>query len=157
VRAAIVGHFRTDRRKIMVTQLPHRETHPLPQRETHPLPHRETHLRTAARPVRVRTARTARAYLGRVAAAIGAATCAVLAFADAVPAAFAATPVPPPGGQYGPAPSTPGTITRVITVGGMPGWQIALIAVAAALAAAAVAVIVDRMLARHRLVSAMTA
>jgi hypothetical protein len=113
------------------------------------LPHRETHPRT--------TARTARAYRCRFAAVLGAVTCAVLAFVGAVPAAFAATPVPPPGGQYGPVPSTPATITRVITVGGMPGWQIALIALGAALAAAAFAVIVDRTLARRRPVSPMTA
>jgi hypothetical protein len=33
---------------------------------------------------------------------------------------------------------------RVIAEGGMPGWQIALIALAAALVAAAVAVLLDR-------------
>jgi hypothetical protein len=133
----------------MATQLPHKETHPLLHQETHPLPHQETHPRTAAR--------TARAYLCRFAAVLGAVTCAVLAFAGAVPAAFAATPVPPPGGQYGPVPGIPATITRVITTGGTPGWQIALIALGAALAAATVAVIVDRALARRRPVSAMTA
>ena len=42
------------------------------------------------------------------------------------------------------------TITRVITTGGMPGWQIALIALGAALVAATAAVILDRTLARRR-------
>jgi len=41
--------------------------------------------------------------------------------------------------------------------GGMPGWQIALIAVGAALVAAAAAVTVDRTLSRRRPGSAITA
>lgn len=45
----------------------------------------------------------------------------------------------------------------MITTGGMPGWQITLIALGAALVAAAAAVILDRTLARRRLVSAKTA
>jgi hypothetical protein len=36
------------------------------------------------------------------------------------------------------------TVTRTVLVGGMPGWQIALIAVGAALIAAVVAVLADR-------------
>jgi hypothetical protein len=47
--------------------------------------------------------------------------------------------VPPYGGTGG----TPNTI-RVIATGGMPGWQITLIAVGAALLAAAIAVLADR-------------
>jgi hypothetical protein len=38
----------------------------------------------------------------------------------------------------------------VITAGGMPGWQITLIAVAAALVAAAAAVLLDRVRASRR-------
>jgi hypothetical protein len=45
----------------------------------------------------------------------------------------------------------------VITAGGMAGWQIALIAVGAALVAAAVAVLLDRKLAGRRGVTAATA
>jgi hypothetical protein len=41
----------------------------------------------------------------------------------------------------------------VITAGGMPGWQITLIAVAAALAAAAAAVFLDRVRASRRTAS----
>ena len=62
----------------------------------------------------------------------------VLALATA-PAALA-KPLPPPdcctSGANAPV--------TVITGGGMPGWQIALIAVGAALAAAALAVLLDR-------------
>ena len=54
------------------------------------------------------------------------------------PAAFASKP---PG--YGRPATTPTTV-HVIVAGGMPGWQIALIAAGAALAAAVVAVLLDR-------------
>ena len=66
---------------------------------------------------------------------------ALLALTAASPAAFAVR-VPPPGDNAGPAQAPPQTHT--IIVGGMPGWQIALIAATAALAAAAVAVLLDR-------------
>ena len=63
--------------------------------------------------------------------------------------AFATWPVPV--GNDGPATSFPGPAqVRTIVTGGMPGWQIALIAVGAALLAAAVAVFADRALAAHR-------
>jgi hypothetical protein len=65
---------------------------------------------------------------------------AVLAFA-AVPAAFAER-VPPRGQGSGIAPPLPPV--RVIAEGGMPGWQIILIALTTALAAAAVAFLLDR-------------
>jgi hypothetical protein len=94
--------------------------------------------------------------LGRPAAVPATVTAALLPLASA---AFASTPipVPGPGGQYVPVPAGPATITRVITTGGMPGWQIALIALGAALVAATAAVILDRTLARRRPVSATTA
>ena len=57
----------------------------------------------------------------------------------AAPAAFA-TEVPPPGaGDTGPS-AVPATV-HTVTVGGTPGWQIALFIVAAAALAAAVAVL----------------
>jgi hypothetical protein len=63
---------------------------------------------------------------------------------------FGATPafamhVPPPGVTTSPVgtPTTPVEVHTVV-VGGTPGWQIALIAVVAALLAATVAVLVDR-------------
>jgi hypothetical protein len=74
----------------------------------------------------------------RIFAAVATLAGAVLAFAPA-PAAFA-MPVPPRDEGSGIAPPP----VRVIAEGGMPGWQIVLIALAAALVAAAVAVLLDR-------------
>jgi hypothetical protein len=65
---------------------------------------------------------------------------ALLALTAASPAALAVR-VPPPGGSRF-HPVRPPTVT--VVAGGMPGWQIALIAATAALAAAAVAVLLDR-------------
>ena len=70
------------------------------------------------------------------------------------------TPTPQPylRGEYGPGPVAPVPATsRVIIAGGMAGWQIALIAVGAALVAATVAVVQDRARATRRAVSASTA
>jgi hypothetical protein len=66
---------------------------------------------------------------------------ALLALTAASPAALAVR-VPPPGEHTGPV-QTPSQVHTII-VGGMPGWQIALITAAVALAAAAVAVLLDR-------------
>jgi len=78
----------------------------------------------------------------------------VLAWAAAVPAASAAViPVPGPGAGYGPAPAAAGGTVQVITAGGMPGWQITLIALAAALAAATAAIFLDRARASRRTTS----
>ena len=76
---------------------------------------------------------------------------AMLAFA--VPA-FART-VPIPGDTFGtPVPAqVPAQVpvqVRTIVAGGMPGWQIALIAIGAAMLAATVAVLVDRAWTAHR-------
>jgi hypothetical protein len=65
------------------------------------------------------------------------------ALAVATPAALATLPPPEP------APPVPVKVHTVIT-GGMPGWQITLIAVGAALAAAALAVLFDRAWAARR-------
>jgi hypothetical protein len=59
----------------------------------------------------------------------------------ASPAAFAMRV--PPGGDAGTIVPPPPPV-RVINEGGMPGWQITLIALAAALVAAAVTVLLDR-------------
>jgi hypothetical protein len=71
-----------------------------------------------------------------------------LGLAAAAPAAFAVNyPLPiDPGTSTG---TTPPVVHTVI-VGGMPGWQIALIAVGAALFAAASAVLAYRALATRR-------
>jgi len=104
--------------------------------------------------------RQAGARLRRLAAALAAVTCGLLAWAAAVPAAFA-TPTPQPylRGEYGPGPVVPGpaTIVRVVTAGGMAGWQIALIAVGAALAGAAAVLLIDRARAARRATPAPTA
>jgi hypothetical protein len=71
-------------------------------------------------------------------------------------AVLAATPafarlVPDPGAGYVAPASVPAQVQyRTIVAGGMPGWQIALIAVGAALLAAAVAVLADRARAGRR-------
>jgi len=91
----------------------------------------------------------------RLAAALAGLAGAVLALAAAAPAALASLPPLPPGLTKHP-PLPPGHIhqpvhlpavaapVRTIVIGGTPGWQIALIAAGAALAAAAVAILVDR-------------
>jgi hypothetical protein len=79
--------------------------------------------------------------LRRLIVALPVVTCGVLGWAGAVPAASASIIPVPADGPYGPALAP---AVRLITAGGMPGWQITLIAVAAGLAAAAVAVDLDR-------------
>jgi glucose/arabinose dehydrogenase len=88
--------------------------------------------------------------LRRIAAALAAVTAGLLAWAAAVPAASAAPSlIPDPGGAPAPA-TSPAAPVQVITAGGMPGWQITLIAVAAALVAATAAVFLDRARASSR-------
>ena len=82
---------------------------------------------------------------------------ALAASAAAVPAVAATAQRPPPGWNhrppmpleyiFGPVVKVPG---RTVVTGGMPGWQIALIATAAALLAAVLAVIADRAWAARR-------
>jgi hypothetical protein len=93
----------------------------------------------------------------RFAACLAAMLAAVAASALAAPAAFATIAPPGPAGQTlpvsgGPVIKHPATVHTVHTVivGGMPGWQIALIAAGAAVLAAALAVAVDRLLSRRR-------
>jgi hypothetical protein len=82
---------------------------------------------------------------GRVLAAIAVS---VLSLAGSWPAsAVTARFDPPPGGRIAPLPVT---VIRTVTVGGTPGWQIVLIAVAAALLAASSAVLLDRARAARR-------
>ena len=109
------------------------------------LPHPETHPRTTASP--------AGACLGRLAAILAGLAAAVLV---ATPA-FARL-VPDPGAGYvAPAAVPPPVQVRTIVAGGMPGWQIALIAIGAALVAAAAAIVLDRMLASRRDATATSA
>ena len=63
-----------------------------------------------------------------------------------------------PPREYGPGLVAPVPATsRVIIARGVPGWQITLIAVSAALVAATVAVVLDRARAARRAASASTA
>ena len=75
----------------------------------------------------------------RIFAAVATVAGAVLAFATTT--AASAMRVPQPGEGSGIAPPPPPV--RVIAEGGMSGWQIVLIALAAALVGAAVAVLLD--------------
>jgi len=77
-------------------------------------------------------------YLGRAAAIV---LGSMLALTAAAPAAFA-TRVPPVG-NYSVVPAGP-PVVHTVTVGGTPGWQIALLAVGAAIVAAFIAVLLDR-------------
>ena len=85
-------------------------------------------------------------HIRRAIAVLAGLTAAVLALGAAP--AFARLAPPDPAGYVAPA-SVPAPV-RTIVVGGMPGWQIALIAVGAALLAAALAVLADRVLATRR-------
>jgi hypothetical protein len=90
---------------------------------------------------------------------------AVLAGLAAALVAFGATPafamrVPPPGSGDTTSPSgaiTPPVEVHTVVVGGMPGWQIALIAVVAAVLAATLAVLLDRARTARRKAIAATA
>ena len=68
------------------------------------------------------------------------------------PALWVGVPEPYPGANLSPAPVPPQihAVTRTVVAGGMPGWQITLIAVGAALLAAVVAVLADRARAARR-------
>jgi len=80
--------------------------------------------------------------LGALGALVG-----VLVLALAASPAYA-RPVPPDGVRE--FVSTPPPVTYTVVTGGMPGWQITLIAVGAALFAAAAAVLLDRARAARR-------
>ena len=86
----------------------------------------------------------------RLTAALAGLAGALLVYAAAAPAALA-QPFPPraPGWDKHPPPPQSAGIHAVVA-GGMPGWQIALIAIGAALLAATVAVLVDRVRATRR-------
>ena len=111
------------------------------------IPRTGSQLRTAARQAAARPR--------RLAAALAAVTCALLASA-VVPAASAATltPAPPDPAPLAPVPAP---AVPVVTAGGMPGWQITLIALGAALVTAIAAVFLDRVLAARRSASSTTA
>jgi hypothetical protein len=84
----------------------------------------------------------------RIAGGLAGLACACLGLAVVAPAAFARTL--PPFGISGAVstPAPPPVQVHTVVVGGMAGWQIALIAVGAALVAATIAVLLDRARAR---------
>jgi hypothetical protein len=106
-----------------------------------PHPRRGTPLHTATR--------HAAARLGRLAVALAVITCAGLLTAASASAAPVVIPIPPGG------PAVPAPAVRVVTAGGMAGWQITLIAVGAALAAAIAAVMPDRARAARKAATAV--
>jgi len=79
----------------------------------------------------------------RSATRIAIAAAALLGGIIAAPAAFA-TEAPMPGTGDASSTSVPVTV-HTVTVGGTPGWQIALFIVAAAVLAGVIAVLADRM------------
>ena len=83
----------------------------------------------------------------RIAAILTALAASVLVILTGATAALA-YPVPPAGGPAGPV--QPPRVVHTIVTGGMPGWQIALIAIGAAILAAALAVTLDRVRTTHR-------
>jgi hypothetical protein len=88
------------------------------------------------------TVMTAIRNIFRPAIRLAAAAVALLAGLVAAPAAFASN-APPPG--LGDTSTTvPPAVVHTVTVGGTPGWQIALFIVAAAMLAAVIAVLFDR-------------
>jgi hypothetical protein len=105
----------------------------------------ETHPRTAMS--------SAGAYLGRLAAILAGLAVAVLV---ATPASARLEP-DSGAGYVAPASVPPSVQVRTIAAGGMRGWQIALIAIGAALVAAAAAIFLDRMLASRRDATATSA
>ncbi len=106
-------------------------------------------------------------HLRRMAGVLAGLASAWLGLAMAAPAAFAVThPTPGPAGYVTPGapgypvpqpgPPLPAQVHTVV-VGGMPGWQIALIAMGAALFAAVTAVLADRAWAARRKPAAVAA
>lgn len=83
-------------------------------------------------------------HIRRTAAVLAGLAGALLGFATASPAMAATIRVPHYGPPASGAPAPPVVLTRTVMVGGMPGWQIALIAASAALLAATIAVLADR-------------
>jgi hypothetical protein len=82
---------------------------------------------------------------------------AMAAFTGAAQASTAMIPVPPGSDRLNGGVSDPSPIVRTIVVGGMPGWQIALIAIAAALVAAGTAVLLERARSARRRLTTVSA
>ena len=87
----------------------------------------------------------------RIRRIVGALAFACLVLAVAAPAAFARTDPPfvDGGGVAAPTPTPTPVQVHTVIVSGMAGWQIALIAVGAALVAGTIAVLLDRARTAH--------
>jgi hypothetical protein len=96
-------------------------------------------------------------HLRRALAVLAALATALVAAVAGPAAAFAATSTRIPNPGWGAGTSTPPPVVHTVIVGGMPGWQIALIAVGAALLAATAAVLAYRALATRRPAATATA
>jgi len=80
--------------------------------------------------------------ISRIAGILAGLACAWIGLAAAAPAAFA-MPLPP-GGSGGGVTTPPPVQVHTVVAAGMTGWQIALIAIGAALLTATIAVLLDR-------------
>src|SRR4029077_7843587 len=80
--------------------------------------------------------------LSRLGAVLASLAVVAVSFASSAMASTSVIPVGGSGGQDGT--TAPATVVHTVVVGGMPGWQIAAIAVAAALVAGIAAVLVER-------------
>jgi len=96
--------------------------------------------------------------LHRFAGVVAAVACGLLASAAIGPAAaFAVTKPVPLGGGPASTVTSSDTTVHVVAAGGMAGWQIAMIALGAALFAAAATFLADRAIAARRAAPATTA
>jgi hypothetical protein len=106
----------------------------------------------------------------RIAVMLAGLACVLMAYAAAAPAALASgqpPPLPPGWDKHPPLPlgHVVGPVDKVpvpvpvhtVVIGGMPGWQITLIAAGAALLAAVLAVLLDRARATRRHITAPAA
>jgi hypothetical protein len=84
-------------------------------------------------------------HIRRFTAVLAGVACALLASAALAAPSFAMVPHP-----HATAVAPPNQVTATVVAGGMPGWQITLIAVGAALLAATAAVYLDRARAARR-------
>jgi len=111
---------------------------------------------THTRPQRRLTARGTGARVRRLALTLTAVICGLLvsasvpAFARDIPPEVSAGPTGPAAPAGGGVPAHPRTPVRLVTVNGLPGWEVACIAIGAAVFAAVVAIIAYRALASRR-------
>jgi len=87
--------------------------------------------------------------LSRLGVVLASLAVAAVSFASGASASTTMIPVGGSGGAAAPD-AGPVTVVHTVVVGGMPGWQIALIAVVAALVTAFAAVLAERTRLAHR-------